>query len=320
MERNNSEKDTIPNFFKFNKMKLGGEENDKLFTPNSNSNIINPQNKEKATTERVKYLFPELSQQDLKTVLERAEYNIEKSIELLKEIKQEQNKNIAPRKNKKVKKRNYLELIHKIQEKPEEKNNNINSDNNINNNNKININENINKNNQEKNSKEEANNNSINDNDNNNENHNSQIINNLDEEKKKLINDQIDYLLNAFSKMKDKSELKNLLTEIGFPLIKQDLEKEKIKNDELEKQLQEKLKTNDTQRKTIINLYSKYEETLNQIELKEEKIEELSNTLGNLIEVEAEQKIRKERLENELKEYENIENDNHFFNGPKEGC
>ena len=67
-------------------------------------------------------------------------------------------------------------------------------------------------------------------------------------------------------------------------------------------------------------MYSKYEETLNQIELKEEKIEELSNTLGNLIEVEAEQKIRKERLENELKEYENIENDNHFFNGPKEGC
>ena len=126
MERNNSEKDTIPNFFKFNKMKLGGEENDKLFTPNSSSNINNPQNKEKATTERVKYLFPELSQQDLKTVLERAEYNIEKSIELLKEIKQEQNKNIAPRKNKKVKKRNYLELIHKIQEKPEEKNNNIN--------------------------------------------------------------------------------------------------------------------------------------------------------------------------------------------------
>ena len=298
-------------------MKLGGEENDKLITPNSNIN--NPQNKEKATTERVKYLFPELSQQDLKSVLERAEYNIEKSIELLKEIKQEQNKNIAPRKNKKVKKRNYLELIQKIQEKPEEKNNNLNGDNNINNN-RINSNENINKNNQEKKSKEESNNNCINDNDNNNENHNSQIINSLDEEKKKLINDQIDYLLNAFSKMKDKSELKNLLTEIGFPLIKQDLDKEKIKNDELEKQLQEKLKTNDIQRKTIINLYNKYNETCNQIKQKEDKIEELSNTLGNLIEVEAEQKIRKERYENDLKEYENIENDNHFFNGPKEGC
>lgn len=311
MERNNSEKDTIPNFFKFNKMKLGGEENDKLFTPNSNSNINNPKNKEKATTERVKYLFPELSQQDLKTVLERAEYNIEKSIELLKEIKQEKNKNLAPRLGKKAKKRTYLESIQKIPDQPEEKNRNIN--------NNINID-----NNQEQNSKEkEPKNNDININNsinNNNENNNSQLIANLDEEKKNLINEQMNYLLNKFSKMKDKSELKNLLTEIGFPLIKQDPEKERIKNSELEKQLQEKLKTNDTQRKTIINLYNKYEETSEQIKQKEKKIEELSDTLVNLIGVETEQKLRKERLENELKEYENIENDNNFFNGPKEGC
>ena len=300
------EKDTIPNFFKFNKMKLGGEEKDKLIVSNPKLNT-NSQNKEIDTTERFKFLFPDLSQQDMKTVLERAEYNIEKSIELLKEIKQEKNKNLAPRLGKKAKKRTYLESIQKIPDQPEEKNRNIN--------NNINIG-----NNQEQNSKEkEPKNNDININ-NNNENNNSQLIANLDEEKKNLINEQMNYLLNKFSKMKDKSELKNLLTEIGFPLIKQDPEKERIKNSELEKQLQEKLKTNDTQRKTIINLYNKYEETSEQIKQKEKKIEELSDTLVNLIGVETEQKLRKERLENELKEYENIENDNNFFNGPKEGC
>jgi hypothetical protein len=306
------EKDTIPNFFKFNKMKLGGEENKKLFVANPNLN--NSQNKETNTTERFKFLFPDLSQQDMKTVLERAEYNIEKSIELLKEIKQEKNKNLAPRLGKKAKKRTYLESIQKIPDQPEEKNRNINNNINIGNNQEQNNNEKEPKNND---INININNNSIN---NNNENNNSQLIANLDEEKKNLINEQMNYLLNKFSKMKDKSELKNLLTEIGFPLIKQDPEKERIKNSELEKQLQEKLKTNDTQRKTIINLYNKYEETSEQIKQKEKKIEELSDTLVNLIDVETEQKLRKERLENELKEYESIENDNNFFNGPKEGC
>ena len=307
------EKDTIPNFFKFNKMKLGGEEKDKLIASNPKLNT-NSQNKEINTTERFKFLFPDLSQQDMKTVLERAEYNIEKSIELLKEIKQEKNKNLAPRLGKKAKKRTYLESIQKIPDQPEEKNRNINNNINIGNNQEQNNNEKEPKNND---INININNNSIN---NNNENNNSQLIANLDEEKKNLINEQMNYLLNKFSKMKDKSELKNLLTEIGFPLIKQDPEKERIKNSELEKQLQEKLKTNDTQRKTIINLYNKYEETSEQIKQKEKKIEELSDTLVNLIGVETEQKLRKERLENELKEYENIENDNNFFNGPKEGC
>ena len=306
------EKDTIPNFFIFFKMKLGGEENKKLFVANPKLN--NSQNKEINTTERFKFLFPDLSQQDMKTVLERAEYNIEKSIELLKEIKQEKNKNLAPRLGKKAKKRTYLESIQKIPDQPEEKNRNINNNINIGNNQEQNNNEKEPKNND---INININNNSIN---NNNENNNSQLIANLDEEKKNLINEQMNYLLNKFSKMKDKSELKNLLTEIGFPLIKQDPEKERIKNSELEKQLQEKLKTNDTQRKTIINLYNKYKETSEQIKQKEKKIEELSDTLVNLIDVETEQKLRKERLENELKEYENIENDNNFFNGPKEGC
>ena len=139
--------------------------------------------------------------------------------------------------------------------------------------------------------------------------------------KKKLINDQMNYLLSKFSKMKDISELKKLLTEIGFPLIKQDPEKEKIKYTELLNKFKEKLKTNETHKNKIRNLYSKYTETCKQIQEKQDLIEELSNTLGNLIEVETEQKIRKELYENELKEYENIENNNNdFFGGPKEGC
>ena len=59
---------------------------------------------------------------------------------------------------------------------------------------------------------------------------------------------------------------------------------------------------------------------MEQIEKKQNINEELSNTLGHLIDIEAEQKIRKEFLENELKEYENIDDNNNFFNGPKEGC
>ena len=292
----NKEQFKIPDFFRTNKMKLGGEENDKLLESiNNSSGVNNSLNKEKDTTEKVKFLFPDLSPQDFKQVLERAEYNIEKSIDLLKELKQEQNKNIPARSNKRIKKRNYLELIQKIPEKPEEKNEikNNNNTNNININNK---------------DKEDNNNNDINN-------------NNLDDEKKKLINEQMNFLLNKFSKMKDKSELKNLLSEIGFPLIKPDPEKEKIKRSELINKFKEKVKTNDSLKNTIINLYSKYTNTCEQIKKKQDLIEELSNTLGNLIEVETEQKIRKEQYENDLKEYENIEKDNNdFFGGPKEGC
>ena len=70
---------------------------------------------------------------------------------------------------------------------------------------------------------------------NNNNIENNSIINNLDEEKKNLINSQIDYLLNKFSKMNNISELKKLLTEIGFPLEKEEQDKENINIMELQK-------------------------------------------------------------------------------------
>ena len=220
----------IPNFFKMNKIKLGGEENDKLFV----SNKEKIQDNEVTTAEKVKFLFPDLSPQDIKHVLERAEYNIEKTIDLLKGLKQEQRQNLTkndsiPKNSRKIKKRNYLELNQKIPEKQEENKNEIN---NINNNNNNNIN----------NKKEDSTQTKSSDNINNDIN---KIINNLNEEKKALINEQINELLNKFAKMKDVSELKQLLIEIGFPLIKQDPEKEKNTLDELKKILDEKVKKNE---------------------------------------------------------------------------
>ena len=148
---------------------------------------------------------------------------------------------------------------------------------------------------------------------------NNSIINNLDEEKKNLINSQIDYLLNKFSKMNNISELKKLLTEIGFPLEKEEQDKENINIMELQKKLDEKVNTNSDIKNKIVSLYKKYEKTCVDIKQKQDKIEELSNTLGNLIDTETDQKIRKERLEKELKDSENSIFNNNNFNGPKEG-
>ena len=299
----NKEHFKMPYFFKMNKIKIGGEENDKLFQSNQNQIKTNEN-----TRERVQFLFPDLSQQDVKQVLERAEYNIEKTIELLKLLKQEQRRNetkndLIPKYPRKIKKRNYLELNQKTQEKQED-NKEIN---------------NININNKEEDIKQ-IKSNSISHNDNNKSDNNNdiinKIINNINEEKKNLINAQINVLLNKFAKMQDISELKKLLIEIGFPLIKPDPENYV----ELQKKLDEKVKQNESKKNAIINLYNQYTKTCEQIKKKQDINEELSNTLGNLIEVEAEQKIRKEIYENELKEYENIDNNNNFFNGPKEGC
>ena len=299
----NKENFKMPYFFKMNKIKIGGEENDKLFQSNQNQIKTNEN-----TRERVQFLFPDLSQQDVKQVLERAEYNIEKTIELLKLLKQEQRRNetkndLIPKYPRKIKKRNYLELNQKTQEKQED-NKEIN---------------NININNKEEDIKQ-IKSNSISHNDNNKSDNNNdiinKIINNINEEKKNLINAQINVLLNKFAKMQDISELKKLLIEIGFPLIKPDPENYV----ELQKKLDEKVKQNESKKNAIINLYNQYTKTCEQIKKKQDINEELSNTLGNLIEVEAEQKIRKEIYENELKEYENIDNNNNFFNGPKEGC
>ena len=224
----NKEHFKMPYFFKMNKIKIGGEENDKLFQSNQNQIKTNEN-----TRERVQFLFPDLSQQDVKQVLERAEYNIEKTIELLKLLKQEQRRNetkndLITKYPRKIKKRNYLELNQKTQEKQED-NKEIN---------------NININNKEEDIKQ-IESNSISHNDNNKSDNNNdiinKIINNINEEKKNLINAQINVLLNKFAKMQDISELKKLLIEIGFPLIKPDPEKEKADYVELQKKLDEKV-------------------------------------------------------------------------------
>ena len=325
---NKSHNSTIPSFFKTNKMKLGKEENEKLFSLNQNNNNDSKDIVEN-TTEKVKFLFPDLSTKDVKNVLERAEYNIEKTIELLKELKKEQKKKSENNNNsntsrfgKKVKKRNYLEFIQKIKDKTENKNeinNNVND--NINSNvHSTNI-QNKNQENKEINQiKQTQSNDESNEKDSNNNNiENNSIINNLDEEKKNLINSQIDYLLNKFSKMNNISELKKLLTEIGFPLEKEEQDKENINIMELQKKLDEKVNTNSDIKNKIVSLYKKYEKTCEDIKQKQDKIEELSNTLGNLIDTETDQKIRKERLEKELKDSENSIFNNNNFNGPKEG-
>ena len=325
---NKSHNSTIPSFFKTNKMKLGKEENEKLFSLNQNNNNDSKDIVEN-TTEKVKFLFPDLSTKDVKNVLERAEYNIEKTIELLKELKKEQKKKSENNNNsntsrfgKKVKKRNYLEFIQKIKDKTENKNE-------INNNVNDNINSNVHSTNiQNKNQenkvinqiKQTQSNDESNEKDSNNNNiENNSIINNLDEEKKNLINSQIDYLLNKFSKMNNISELKKLLTEIGFPLEKEEQDKDNINIIELQKKLDEKVNTNSDIKNKIVSLYKKYEKTCVDIKQKQDKIEELSNTLGNLIDTETDQKIRKERLEKELKDSENSIFNNNNFNGPKEG-
>ena len=324
---NKSHDSTIPSFFKTNKMKVGKEENEKLFSLNQNNNNDSKDIVEN-TTEKVKFLFPDLSTKDVKNVLERAEYNIEKTIELLKELKKEQkkksenNNSNTSRFGKKVKKRNYLEFIQKIKDKTENKNeinNNVND--NINSNvHSTNI-QNKNQENKEINQiKQTQSNDESNEKDSNNNNiENNSIINNLDEEKKNLINSQIDYLLNKFSKMNNISELKKLLTEIGFPLEKEEQDKENINIMELQKKLDEKVNTNSDIKNKIVSLYKKYEKTCVDIKQKQDKIEELSNTLGNLIDTETDQKIRKERLEKELKDSENSIFNNNNFNGPKEG-
>lgn len=324
---NKSHNSTIPSFFKTNKMKVGKEENEKLFSLNQNNNNDSKDIVEN-TTEKVKFLFPDLSTKDVKNVLERAEYNIEKTIELLKELKKEQKKKSENNNNsntsrfgKKVKKRNYLEFIQKIKDKTENKNeinNNVND--NINSNvNSTNI-QNKNQENKEINQiKQTQSNDESNEKDSNNNIENNSIINNLDEEKKNLINSQIDYLLNKFSKMNNISELKKLLTEIGFPLEKEEQDKENINIMELQKKLDEKVNTNSDIKNKIVSLYKKYEKTCVDIKQKQDKIEELSNTLGNLIDTETDQKIRKERLEKELKDSENSIFNNNNFNGPKEG-
>jgi K+/H+ antiporter YhaU regulatory subunit KhtT len=117
--------------------------------------------------------------------------------------------------------------------------------------------------------------------------------------------------------MTDVSELKNLLKEIGFPLEKENYEKNDI--NKLEEELKEKIKSNQEERKFIINQYNKHNNFCKLIKLKEEKIDELTSSLGNLIDTESEQKMREEEYKNELVELLKVLKQNNNFNNPREG-
>jgi hypothetical protein len=190
--------------------------------------------------------------------------------------------------------------------------NNINSINTISNSN--NNNANIHENNSNANANTNININNAGDGDantgNNNERSNETHSNNrsLDEKRTDLIKRQIDFLVKEFSKMNDISQLKKLLTEIGFPVTK---DEKKIEN--LEEILQEKIKSNQEEKQFIVNQYRKHNAICQKIKEKEEKIDELTCSLANLIEAESDQKIREEKYRNELMEYARNQNDN-FYN------
>ena len=358
MEANNNPKEnsTVSQFFNKKKLKLGGEEN-KIPIPINNKDINNDANNPQNTKEKMQFLFPNLPPEEINNVLERAEYNIEKAIILIKELKEQKDKkdnlnkdNVIKKKKKKgIIKRNYNCMIEKEKEflKNQIEPNicqNTNKTNTLNNtSNNININENkgdddistnpnirnnnINMNNSNNNNEKE---NNINDekikdiNSNNNDNNVETINNNIhiDEGKRNLINRQIQYLIVKFSEMTDISQLKNLLKEIGFP-VNNDNKENKENNDESEnnkliEKLNEKVKINKEEKKFIINQYNKHNSICKLIKQKEEKIDELTSSLVNLIDAESEQKMREEEYKNELTEYIKLLYNDNSFNFPRE--
>ena len=363
MESNNMENSSVPHFFKKNEMKFGGEENNKTIILNNNLNNLN--NNPKDTKERMQNLFPNLPQEDINNVLERAEYNIEKAIILIKEIKEQKNKlntlknPINQNNRKRLIKRNYNSILQQEQKRNDIHSYNINNinnnrnittnlENNTNDNNKnidinpgkIDIKNNnlADKNDSDINSQEkkfnptQARESNINNNNNNNNNNNdiqkkeeSELNNNnndsMDENRKNLINAQINFLLGKFSKMNDISELKKLLKEIGFPEKKEnkDEKENENNNNKLEEELKEKIEDNKEERKFIINQYKKHNAICEIIKQREDKIDELTSTLGNLIDAESEQKMREEEYKNELMEYVKSLSENNNFNFPREG-
>ena len=349
MEKNEKsiENSTVPHFYKNIKLKMGGEEEYKPAVMRNNINEIN--NNVQKAKERIQFLFPNLPPEDINKILEKSGNNIEQAINLIKELKTQKNQtNSSAKLNQKrlrgIVKRNYNTLIQQdnIQNQNDiNKSNNPNiiiehsienkySNNNIvenknhieqtisindsNNNNKNDI---INEEKKENNYVQEIN---LNKNNDNNNQENKEIKNNdnsLDENTRNLINEQINYLLNKFNGMTDITELKNLLKEIGFPLEKENNEKNDI--NKLEEELKEKIKNNQEERKFIINQYNKHNNFCKLIKLKEEKIDELTSSLGNLIDTESEQKMREEEYKNELVELLNVLKQNNNFNSPREG-
>ena len=360
MESNNMENSSVPHFFKKNEMKFGGEENNKTIILNNNLNNLN--NNPQDTKERMQNLFPNLPQEDINNVLERAEYNIEKAIILIKEIKEQKNKlntlknPINQNNRKRLIKRNYNSILQQEQKRNDIHSYNIN---NINNNRNIttNLENNTNDNNKnidginpgkidiknnnladkndsdinsqkKKFSPTQARESNINNNNNNNDiqkKEESELNNNnndsMDENRKNLINAQINFLLGKFSKMNDISELKKLLKEIGFPEKKEnkDEKENENNNNKLEEELKEKIEDNKEERKFIINQYKKHNAICEIIKQREDKIDELTSTLGNLIDAESEQKMREEEYKNELMEYVKSLSENNNFNFPREG-
>ena len=140
----------------------------------------------------------------------------------------------------------------------------------------------------------------------------------LDEAKKYLINQQMNYLIGKFMEMTDISQLKKLLKDIGFPESKEN----KIENDDKNKlveMLKERIESNNEERKFIINQYNKHQFVCEQIKKKEEKIDELTSSLGNLIDAESQQKMREEEYRTELMEYVKLLSRQNNFNNPREG-
>ena len=114
MEAKNAimENNAIPQFLKNNKLKIGGEENNPIVV---NNNIKDESNKEQNTKEKMQFLFPNLPPEEINKVLERTEYNIEKAISLIKELKQQKKLNTLenPIKNENSKKRRKFRGIYK---------------------------------------------------------------------------------------------------------------------------------------------------------------------------------------------------------------
>ena len=349
---NYMENTTVPNFLKNNKIKLGMDEEDNKLAPTMNNNK-QMNNNEQNTKEKIQFLFPNLTPEDVTNVLQRSEYNIEKAVILIKELKDQQNKlntlanpmvqemEEKRRKNRGIIKRNYISTFptntnnkQATSMYPQNHNNinNINTNNHIhlqntsnNNNNNSNYNININRNENMMIHGQQGNQINIDINNNIQRNGDRSINNNinnnngtLEQDRTDLINKQINFLLIQFGKMTDISELKRLLKDIGFPERKEEGNENEHK--QLEEILKEKLKNNAEERSSIVSKYKRHESLLNSIKQKEEKIDELTSSLGNLIESESEMKMREENYRSELMEYyKNCRNNNNNFNNPEEG-
>ena len=94
MEESNHATDnsSIPLFLKQSKLKLEGKCNKQISLKN-NDIVINTNNRQNPK-ETIQLLFPSLSSEEISNILERAENNIEKVMNLIKELKEQNIKKI----------------------------------------------------------------------------------------------------------------------------------------------------------------------------------------------------------------------------------